>query len=286
MADSQTNDISTRLIVSADDFGISPAINAEIIRCVNEGIVTSVSLIATGRAAQNAIDHAKNFNAKPALGIHLALDDSVEPITSPKNIPSIVTKNNSFFPRSKLIAGLLLNRINLDDIHREFSAQIEKLISAGIKPDHIDGHGHIHVFPSLVNIVLALAQKYDIPAVRLPLDTFNSGRAFQRLPERILLRSASLLARRKFTGKVKHPDFMLGFSAGGCYEERIFLQDLNRLKKGQLTEAMFHPGPQNIDIPQLNTWNYNWAIDSATLRSNRVKDRIAQLGITLTNFTL
>jgi len=285
MADSKTNDIGPRLIVNADDFGISPAVNTEILRCINEGIITSVSLIAPGCAAGQAIEIARNFNEKTGLGIHLALDDSVRPITDPKTISSIVTKNGRFFSRSQLIKKLISHRINPGDIHRELSAQIEKVISAGIKPDHLDGHGHIHVFPSLVKIVIELAQHYAIPSVRLPAEPLTAGRPYRRLSGRLALRSASLLAKKKFKGNLEHPDFMLGFSAGGCYKEHIFLRDLSRLKNGQIAEAMFHPGPENIDIPQFNNWGYKWAIDSATLRSKKVKDQIKQQNIKLITFT-
>ena len=111
-----------------------------------------------------------------------------------------------------------------------------------------------------------------------------SGQAFRRLTGRLALQSAVLFARQKFNGKLKYPDFMLGFSTSGCYSEVFFLKDIARLKNGQIAEAIFHPGPENIDIREFNTWGYKWAIDSATLRSEHVKKVISELGIRLVTF--
>jgi hypothetical protein len=77
---------------------------------------------------------------------------------------------------------------------------------------------------------------------------------------------------------------MLGFTRGGCYEERLFLKDLARLKQGDFAEAMFHPGPANIDIPIYNHWGYEWSVDSKTLQSDRVKEFILKRGIKLVTF--
>ena len=77
---------------------------------------------------------------------------------------------------------------------------------------------------------------------------------------------------------------MFGFSNSGCYKEKFFLKDLSYLRKGHFAEAMFHPGPINIDVPSYKSWRYNWGVDSRTLRSKRVKDYIAKRGIKLVTF--
>jgi len=133
-------------------------------------------------------------------------------------------------------------------------------------------------------VVIELARHYGIPAIRLPEQPWRSAGGFRRLPCRIILGLITKLARPKLKNKLRHPDMMFGFSTSGCYREKFFLKDLSYLRKGHFAEAMFHPGPINIDMPSYESWRYNWNVDSRTLRSKRVKDYIAKRGIKLVTF--
>lgn len=267
------------LIVNADDFGLTSAVNEEIVRCIESGIVTSTSVIACGRAADEAIRFAKSFGKGTGLGIHLTLD-SETPVADPVSIPTIVSKRGILLTRSQVMIGLCSGQIKIDDVRREWLAQIEKVITAGLHPDHIDGHGHIQIFPTLLSLVIDIAKHFGISAIRLPAVPWR----FRRMAGVISLNLAAKFACTKFKSVLRHPDFMLGFSSGGCYSESIFLKDIGSLKNGYIVEAMFHPGPDKIDIPVYNSWSYNWAIDSATLRSRRVKDFMAEKDVKLITF--
>lgn len=272
-----------KLIVNADDFGLTRAINESILQCIQDGIVTSVSLIACGRAAHEAMIMARDFGTNTSIGIHLTLETEV-PVAAPDSIPTIITKNGNLMPRSQIMTRLLTGQISIEDVLREWSAQIDKVITAGLRPDHLDGHGQIHVYPPLLSVLIDVAKHYNIPVVRLPLEPFIAGHVFKRLKDRLLLRTSAQIAKWKFKSKLRHPDFMIGFSSSGCYSENIFLKDISYLKDGDIVEAMFHPGPAKIDIPLYNAWGYNWAVDSATLCSSRVKDFIKERGIKLVTF--
>ena len=78
-----------------------------------------------------------------------------------------------------------------------------------------------------------------------------------------------LVERKIFKEKLQHPDYMIGFSTGGCYEEKYFLKDIASIKQGEIVEAMFHPGPKNIDKEELKAWGYKWDVDAKTLCSNK-----------------
>ena len=282
MTHTRNNESPPRLIVNADDFGISPAINAEILTCIEPGILTSVSLMPGGPAATDAIAAAQNFPPTVGAGVHLTLD-TIPPVLPPTAIPDLTTRTGRFLPPPALIFALLTQRQACQQVRKEWAAQIETVIKSGLRPDHLDGHRHLHVLPSLTPIVVQLAREYHIPAVRLPLDHFTTGKSFSRLPARLALRAAATLSKPKLK-PLARPDLMLGFSTAGHYSENLFLRDISLLKNGQTAEAMFHPGPADIDIPDYRTWDYNWSVDSATLRSAQVKDRIDQLGIKLITF--
>jgi predicted glycoside hydrolase/deacetylase ChbG (UPF0249 family) len=271
--------MSISIIISADDFGLTSAVNEEVVRCIEDGIVTSTSLIACGGAADEAVKLAKGFGKGTSLGVHLTLDGET-PVSDPVTIPTIVSKRGTFLSRSDIMLRLLKRQVKIDDVRREWSAQIEKVIHAGLCPDHIDGHGHIQVFPTLLSSVIDIAKHFNISAIRLPSVPWS----FKRLPGLISLNLAAKYASIKFRSLLRYPDFMLGFSSGGCYSESIFLKDISLLKHGDIVEAMFHPGPDKIDVPAYNSWGYNWAIDSATLRSNRVKDFMAEKNVKLITF--
>ncbi len=273
----------TQLIISADDFGLTNAINEEIIRCIKDGIVTSTSLIAGGRAANEAIKLAQNFDQCTGLGVHLTLD-SEAPVADPSDIPTIVSKNGKLLGRSRIMARLCTGQCKIKDIHHEWSAQIGKIFDAGLKPDHIDSHGHIHCFPFLVSLVIEIAKHFGIPAVRLPAAPRRISLSLNRVPGLISLHLAAKFACIKFRSVLKHPDFMTGFSFGGRYAEKFFLKDIDSLRNNDIAEAMFHPGPGSIDVTDYNSWDYNWAVDSATLRSTRVKDFISERGVKLVTF--
>jgi len=272
-----------RLIINADDFGLSKGINEEIIHCLKDGILTSVSLMTGGRAGDEAICLALNFSKEIGVGVHLTLDGEF-PVIEPKNITSLVTKDGKFHLRPHMLFRLLKGQVSKKAVYDEWAAQIEKLICAGIRPDHLNGHGHIHIFPTLLPVVIELAQQFGIPAVRLPSEPWNTSGSFKRFPGRFIISILSKIARYKFKNSLKYPDYMLGFSKGGCYKETFFLEDLACLKNGDFAEAMFHPGPEHIDIPIYDNWHYNWKVDSQTLRSNRVKDFINKQGIKLVTF--
>jgi len=279
----KSHKVSPRLIINADDFGLTKGINEEILRCHEEGIVTSASLMACGSAADEAMRAARSLGTKMGIGIHLTLDSEIS-IAEPSKISSIVTENGKFPSRAQTLLRLSTGRIRVEDVYFEWSMQIEKVIAGGLHPDHLDGHGHIHLFPALLPVVIDLAHHYDIPAIRLPEEPLRSSGGLRRLPSRIILNFITKLARRKLKNKLKHPDIMFGFSTGGCYKEEFFLKDLSYLREGDFAEAMFHPGPINIDVPSYKSWRYNWSVDSRTLRSKRVKDYIAKRGIKLVTF--
>src|SRR5262245_41214934 len=92
-----------RLIVNADDFGVSEAVNEAVIRAFTTGVLTSCSLMVTGAAFEHAVALAQ---AHPglAVGIHLVtvMGRAVLP---PAEIPTLVDAAGNFANNS-LIAGL------------------------------------------------------------------------------------------------------------------------------------------------------------------------------------
>ena len=105
-------DMPISMIINADDFGLTSAVNEEVVRCIENGIVTSTSLIACGGAADEAVRLAKGFGKSTSLGVHLTLD-SETPVSDPVTIPTIVSKRGTLLSRSDIMLRLLKRQVRL-----------------------------------------------------------------------------------------------------------------------------------------------------------------------------
>jgi predicted glycoside hydrolase/deacetylase ChbG (UPF0249 family) len=136
------------LIVNADDFGRSSAINQGIIEGHQKGIVTSASLMTDRDAFDEAVDLAKK-NPHLGIGLHLDLD--------------------SFFNVQHGVGRLLTYKdaaVPMSAIATETERQLKKILATGLPIRHVDGHHHVHLRPELFATVAALTAKYKIPVIR------------------------------------------------------------------------------------------------------------------------
>ncbi|MPQ44893.1 carbohydrate deacetylase [Clostridium tarantellae] len=146
----------TRLIVNADDMGFSLGVNAGVIEAYKRGIVTSCSIMATMPGFEDAIEKLKD-NKGLGTGVHLTLS-SYEPLL--KGHKTIVDKNGKFY---KYVTEEIAKNFDEEEILKEFTAQIEKVLSSGIKITHFDSHHHVHQLPQLKGVMQKLVDKYKLP---------------------------------------------------------------------------------------------------------------------------
>jgi predicted glycoside hydrolase/deacetylase ChbG (UPF0249 family) len=154
--------MNMKLIVNADDFGLCTGQNLGIQSAHRHGIVTSTSLMANGRSFAEAIAIAI---ANPALGIgvHLVLSAG-KPVLPADEVKTLIGLDGSFRKFKDM------QRIDADkaEIEKEWRAQIGKVISHGISPDHLDGHHHLHLHPDNFEITLKLAKEFRLPIRWIP----------------------------------------------------------------------------------------------------------------------
>lgn len=143
-----------KLIVNADDFGISKAINLGIIEGFKNGIVTSTTLMCNMEATGDAVELAKK-NPKLGVGIHLVLTAG-KPLS--KDVKTLVDDDGNFLKYDKIFRSA-----SIEDIRKEFRNQMERFLSFGIVPTHIDTHHHVHSKEAVFSIVYELAKEFDIP---------------------------------------------------------------------------------------------------------------------------
>jgi hypothetical protein len=160
--------MSRALIITADDFGLTSGINEGILRGHLDGMITATSVLAVGRACDEGL---ALLLETPTLdvGVHLALVGEDPPLTAPELIRlswTTTARSCSVFAALQRLAWLL----ELDPAHvrLELSAQIEKVLEAGIRLTHLDAHQHVHLLPAVAAVVVELATEYGIPFVRIP----------------------------------------------------------------------------------------------------------------------
>ena len=282
-ANSITGSFKT-LIVNADDFGLTHSINQGIIKCFNDGIVTSASILPNGRAFEEAVNLAKECNLN--VGIHLTLMDG-EPLSRSELVRSLIAKNN-YFPGNYVDFSLryFSKRILLNDIETEFRAQIEKFMDAGLEPRHVNGHNHVHIFPGIIDIVINLMKEYGIKFIRVPCTPVFSS--FKRLSlnsiAKFFLVSFARAAMRKISNRNLYTtDFFEGLFISGALTKKNLHEVLEGINAG-LTELMCHPGYVDNELLALYSWNYNWENELNALCDDEIKKKIESLGIKLAGF--
>jgi predicted glycoside hydrolase/deacetylase ChbG (UPF0249 family) len=135
-----------RLIINADDFGLSRGITDGIVLTHKKGILTSTSLMVNQPATEYAISCAEQVR-ELGIGIHLNLTQGT-PVLSPDQIPTLVNEAGQFHSCRTLARQLLRLQVSAQEIEAEFRAQIQLMKSYGLLPTHADSHHRIHMYPS------------------------------------------------------------------------------------------------------------------------------------------
>ena len=145
-----------KLILNADDFGLSASVNKGIIECFNEGLISSTTMMMNTPYTDEAIKLAKEHNIKN-IGVHLNLTygKSVLPASE---VPSLVDENGTFHYVCML--GYYTQYL---DAKKELRAQIEKFLDSGLTPDHLDHHHYFNEIPNILKAYLELAAEYKLP---------------------------------------------------------------------------------------------------------------------------
>jgi hopanoid biosynthesis associated protein HpnK len=271
-----------RLIVHADDFGLSEAVNRAVIAAHENGIVTSTSIMAGGAAFEHAAALARS---QPSLdvGVHLTLTEQ-RPVAA--NVPSLLDRNGELPAHATDLARRrALGKVSMADVRIELEAQIRRVLDAGVTPTHLDGHQHVHVLPGVAQVVLELARAFGIAAVRYPAERLRGymlrdPARMKRVTEQLAVAGLSALSPLK---ALRRSDDFVGFYFGGRLNERNLRTVLERLRPRGTTELMCHPG---FDDPKsrYGHWGYAWAEEAAALASPAIRELLAARGVRLIGY--
>ena len=269
--------MSPLLIVNADDYGLTEGISLGILRGHSEGIVTSTSALAIGPAypkvASLLADHPRL-----GVGVHLAVVGEDPPLLSPAEVPTLFERNGRLSETwGRFLLRCAVGRIDHEDVAREFTAQLLLVQELGVPITHLDAHQHLHLWPSICRVVLDLALRFGIPAVRVP-----------RLRAPTLTGAGvtvlgKLLARRAGQAGLRFPTDAVGIECAGKLNPAMLPKVLRRLAahRADTVELTVHPGePEDPDRARYE-WGYGWHRELEALVGPAAHQAVADHGFTL-----
>ena len=247
-----------RLVVNADDLGLTVGVNDGIFDAHDHGILTSASLFAGAPATSDAIRRARG---RPSLGVgvHLALVDGT-PTLPPRRVPTLVADDGRFRRSWKpFIVACLRGRVSLAEVELELTAQVDRLRSAGVRLTHLDAHKHVHAYPPVFAIVARLAGRFGIPVVRVPYERWSpigdgSARGTRRL-QALLNAAMRPWAQRDYRIAASH-DLRTPHFAGRIHTGILSVDALAgvvRALQPGVTELMVHPGYADDELERTGT---------------------------------
>jgi predicted glycoside hydrolase/deacetylase ChbG (UPF0249 family) len=271
------------LVVNADDFGMTPAISRGILRAHRSGIVTSTSLLGNCEDLP-AVRALLAEVPELGVGIHLSLVGG-RPVSDPARVASLIEASGAFPARaSDFLTRWMRGNVESSEVEREFDAQIERALAAGIAVDHLDTHQHLGFLPAVGRALEGAARRHRIPGVRSRVETPTLAWIAEprRGLEAGILSGLSWLTRRQM-GALRHGPQSWGYVESGQLDEVRILEIVGRLGPGA-HELICHPGDAeagDIGQPPTARGRYHRAEELAALTSARVRDTIGRRGIAL-----
>ena len=288
MVPEQAKEDPMRVIFHGDDFGLTRGINQGIVQAFIKGLLTSASIATTGEAAEDALSLAR-VHPPLDLGVHLILCDE-RPLLPPEHIPSILSSDLGFLSRKQLLVRIIARKINVTAVYEEWKAQIERLLTAGIFPSHLDGHQYLHLYPALLPVTLKLAKEFSIPFIRgsmIDRSDLNSG--IKRLAQWAVLKSWMALNLPRLGAIQGCLIPSVGFlRSGGRMTGEYILKTVDSLaRKGlwPVIEINFHPGSGDPHTSRkYRHWHYDWRKDLDLLLDESLRNALLKRGIVFSSF--
>jgi chitin disaccharide deacetylase len=280
-----------RLIVNADDFGLTSGVNRAIAEGHKNGIVSSSTLMANGPKFAEAAEIAKNH---PQLGVgcHVTLVDG-SPVAEPSQVPSLLTKKTRKFRTGfgEFALASFFGKLSAQEIEAEATAQFRKLQDAGIAITHFDTHKHVHLFPKVVAPILQAAKACGVRAVRNPFGPVRilhlraQPGSWKRWTQVSVLNSLSGRFRRAVMNSgLLTTDGTIGVVGTGSMNADLLRLLLQTIPEGTW-EFVCHPGYLDSDLQKAGTRLLkSREVELQMLTAPAIRDFIHANGITLCSY--
>lgn len=224
-----------KVIINADDFGLSDHTVELTITGFECGALTSATIMAGMVATDKAVAYAK-AHPQFSFGVHFYLVDEV-PMCKPEEIPSMIDpKTGKLWVTRQFILRNFAGLIKVEDLKREMRAQYLSIKHAGVHISHVDGHGHNHRLPQSIKALAELKEELGFNKVRRCQDLSVVGCGLGLLARVINKPMQKRLTKLGF----RTTDHFL-MNAGHSCDAEWFTKALYALPEG-VTEIGTHPG--------------------------------------------
>lgn len=239
-----------KFIINADDMGFCEGVNAGIIGAYQKGIVTSCTIMATMPGFEDAVERLKK-NPGLGCGVHLTLS-AYSPLL--EGHKTIINEDGKFF---KYVTEEIASNFDKEEILKEFTAQIERVINYGIKITHFDSHHHVHHLSKLQWVMQKLVDKYKLPV--------RGGMAYTLENTKVIPLIDTF------------------------YKEAVsinyFEENMNEFKKHDIIDIMSHPAWVDGYLLKSTSYAIDRAIEYDVLTSPEVIKNLKDNGIELVNYS-
>ena len=277
------------LIVNGDDFGLSAQVNAGILHAHQQGILTNTSLMVTAPAWEEAVELARSTQSL-GVGLHVTLVQG-RAVLSPSRLRAIIDSEGNF-AHDPTRAGLqyYFSRRAREEVQAECRAQLERFLETGLPLSHIDGHLNIHMHPVVMDALLALAQEYPVPAMRLTREDLTTSlaldprHALRKRWESVVFTPLARTTEKKLRhARIPYPDHLFGLHQSGALDESYLLGLFPQLQAG-VTELYCHPACLPCAETERWTPTYRRDAELAALTSPTVRATAAEENIQFVNY--
>ena len=282
-----------RLIINADDFGLTAGVNQAVQDCHRAGLVTSTTLMANSNAFSDAVSIAKSL---PSLrvGCHVVLIDGM-PLLPARDVYSLLSHGinfrNSF---SAFATAAMRGRLVPEQITAEAAEQMRKIQGEGLELTHFDAHKHAHMFPQVLRPLLQAAGECGVRALRNPFVPVKAV-AYAHLVRRpkLWMRYSEVKTLRCFAAAfrsevdaagLRTTDGTFGIISTGALDQQLFNAIIGSIPEGTW-EFVCHPGYNDPELARINTrLRQSREAERLVLTSPESRERIKAAGIELITY--
>lgn len=242
--------MSKKLVITADDFGISEEANIAILKGLQKGLLTGTCIMANGEAFDHAMQEILPECPDMGLGVHLNIIEG-KSLISPSKSSLLCDEDGNYNNGFVELLVKSTDKAFLAEVEKDFRAQIEKILE-NTKVFHINSHVHTHVIPNIFKITCKLAQEYGIKYVRTQNEIpyfVPSVEKHLELRYPVNLIKLSVLNTFSYINKktleeygLMTNDYFLGVSYTGYMDEDTIRHGLRAVKDDNIElEAILHP---------------------------------------------
>ncbi len=256
------------MITVADDFGLSPLVNAAVESAARDGILRCASLMVAAPAAADAVRRAHALGGKLRVGLHLVVIEG--PAVLPAADIGALVDAGGNFPSDQVAMGVryAFSRRARRQLAAEIRAQFAAFAATGLALDHANAHKHMHLHPVVGRMMLDIGREFGLRAIRIPAEPPMPG-SVRGLGDRALHAWTRVLRHQAARAGMMTNDAIFGLGATGHMTPRRVQSLVDRLPPG-VTELYFHPATGQDAMLRRHMPTYEHAAEFESLMTTRI----------------